>query len=413
MSSPNPSSRPYPKHPSPVSHRSNASVPSRTSFRNHTPVSAPNSRPPSQPPSGASSPIDRVAPIHLPSPLPPSGPPSRPASPRHNYSTPSNPDLAFPFMYPYPVNPPIQSLSIFTPQMPGQHRGIPQPPQEHEYRTNRQPQRRLDSVPVAPHPQTESIVYPQPSVFQDVIPNASHFLNGVPHDHSGVSSPFIQEPASGQFVGPFFALPTAQVPQNQFQTGRQGRPKQERSSPNIAHVPPRKGTHSVTIERHADILLDFINTKVEFGIKNSQLIKQAESTLLASLRDHVDGGKGSTKQSCEKAVGTDEDQVIETAAEELLTHTVKEESKPIHRTFVAQAGAWAEERRLLIKRQQELEEEKRVAEERRVADAEQVSKERKEYTSKVEYLSSKVKELQENLAAMHHAEISRKPSGSG
>ena len=53
----------------------------------------------------------------------------------------------------------------------------------------------------------------------------------------------------------------------------------------------------------------------------------------------------------------------------------------MHKTFVARAGAWAEERRLLIKRQEELEEEKRVAEERRVANSEQVSKERKDWLS--------------------------------
>ena len=36
----------------------------------------------------------------------------------------------------------------------------------------------------------------------------------------------------------------------------------------------------------------------------------------------------------------------------------------MHKTFVAQAGARTEEPRLLIKRQEELEEEKRVAEEK-------------------------------------------------
>ena len=155
----------------------------------------------------------------------------------------------------------------------------------------------------------------------------------------------------------------------------------------------------MSIERNADILMDLINTKVEIGIKNSQLVKYAQGgDFLASLEGPIDGREGSTHGRHKKAVGTDEDQAIETDADKLLGLGVQEKSNLVHKTFVAQAGAWAEERRLLKKRQRELEEEKRVLEERRVADSVRMSKERREYKSKLEYLSGKVKELQQELA---------------
>jgi hypothetical protein len=156
----------------------------------------------------------------------------------------------------------------------------------------------------------------------------------------------------------------------------------------------------MTIERNADILMDLIDAKVEVGIKNNHLNKRAPGALLASLEGPVDGREGFTNGRCEKAVGTNEDHAIETDVDELLGLSAEEKLNPMHKTFVTQAKAWAEERRLLIKRREELEEEKRVAEERRVADSEQASKERKEYTSKVEYLSSKVKKLQQDMATI-------------
>lgn len=226
-----------------------------------------------------------------------------------------------------------------------------------------------------------------------MIPNMPHFLNFVPQ--SGVAMPFVQGPAPGRVVHPnpdtfeprydFNAYQPVHVPDfvrhqmelqqtrnaflsqpppHQFQTGHKDHPEKGQHLPNLAPEPPKQGTQSMTIERNADILMDLINAKVEVGIKDSHLIKQAQGALLTPLEGPVGAGESSTNGRCEKAVGTDGDQIIDADADGLLGLRVEEKSNPMHKTFVAQAGAWAEERRLLIKRQEKLEEEKRDAEER-------------------------------------------------
>ena len=392
--------------------------------KNQTSLSAPNSQPPSQP-SRVGSPTGWLPILHFPVPLPPSQPPSRPTSPRHRYFEPSSIGPGFAGVYPQPVNPPTRNLSISTPTY-----------LEHEYRTNRPPPQHLELVRMEQRPyiQTGGIAYPHPSVFQHIIRNMPRFSNFV--SQSGVSVPFVQGPAPGRVVAsphldtveprhdfnghqsvhvPDFVQHQmtpqqaflSQPPQYQFQARHNDYPEKGQSLP---PKPPRKGTQSTTIERSADILMDLINAKVEVGVKNSRLIKEMPGALLASLERPTDGkdSEGSTKERCEKAVGTDEDQAREMDADKLLGLRVEEKSNPVHKTFVAQAGAWAEERCLLIKRQEELEEEKRVAEERQVADSEQVSKERKEYKSKIECLSSRVKKLQRDMRTIIRERNSRR-----
>jgi hypothetical protein len=399
------------------SSRHTTPAPSLNPSKNHTPISAPNFRPPSQPSSRVGSPTIWPPMLHFPIPFPPSQPPSRPTSPRHRYFASSSIGSGFAGVYPRPVNPPIQNLSFSSPAY-----------LEHGYRANRPPQQHLESVQMEQRPyiQTGGVAYPHPSVFQHMISNVPRFSNFVPQ--SSVSVPFVQGPAPGRVVAPAHLdtveprhdfnghqsvhVPDfvqrqmtpqqaflSQPPQYQFQARHNDHPEKGQFLPNLAPKPPRKGTQSMTIESSADILMDLINAEVEVGVKNSHLINQAPGGLMASLERPMDGkdSEGSTKERCEKAVGTDEDKAREMDEDRLLGLRVEEKSNPVHKTFVAQAGAWAEERRLLIKRQEELEEEKRVAEERRVADSEQVSKERKEYTSKIECLSSRVKNLQRDM----------------
>ena len=65
------------------SSRHTTPVSSLNPSKNHTSLSAPNSRPPPQPSSRVSSPTGWPPILHFPIPLPPSQPPSRPTSPRH------------------------------------------------------------------------------------------------------------------------------------------------------------------------------------------------------------------------------------------------------------------------------------------------------------------------------------------
>jgi len=402
------------------SSRRTTPVPSLNPSKNHTPLSAPNSRPPSQPSSRVGSPTGWPPILHFPIPLPSSQPPPRLTLPRHRYVAPSDIGPGFTGVYPQPINPPIQNLSISTPAY-----------LEHGYRANRPPQQHLESVRMEQRPyiQMGGVAYPHPSVFQHMVPNMPRFSNFVPQ--SGVSVPFVQGPAPGRVVAPphpdtieprhdFNGYQTVQVPDfvqrwiapqqarnaflshpppHQYQARHNDHPEKGQTLPNLTPRPPSKGAQSTTIERNADILMDLINAKVEVGIKNGHLIKETPGASLASSEGPLYGrdSGGSTKGRCEKAVGTDEDQTREMDADRLLGLRVEEKSNPMHKTFVAQAGGWAEERRLLIKRHEGLEEEKRVAEERRVADSEEVSKERKEYTSKIDRLSSKVKRLRRDM----------------